>query len=97
MLLDVDQLNEEQRKMLIEYLQQEYEKNPDEFKMPKEKLEEILAQGGLIVSQEDEYHQDGLQEQLDEVEEEGEQEIEIEGGEQQIEDDGFPTEQEMID
>jgi hypothetical protein len=74
MLLDVDQLNEEQRKMLIEYLQQEYEKNPDEFKMPKEKLEEILAQGGLIVSGEDEYQQDGLQNQIqdriDEVEEE---------------------------
>jgi hypothetical protein len=44
----------------------------------------------------DEYQQDGLQNlmqnQIDEVEEEGEQELEIEGGEQNIEDDGYPTE-----
>lgn len=65
--------------------------------MPKEKLEEILAQGGLIMNGDnDEYQQDGLQNhmqnQIDEVEEEGEQELEIEGGEQNIEDDGYPTE-----
>ena len=50
MLLDVDQLNDEQKQMLMAYLQQEYEKNPDDFQLPKEKLQEILAQGGRIVS-----------------------------------------------
>ena len=43
MVLDVDELNEEQKQMLMQYLQEEYEKNPDEFQLPKEKLEEILA------------------------------------------------------
>jgi hypothetical protein len=43
MLLDVDELNEDQKQMLMVYLQEEYEKNPDEFQLPKEKLQEILA------------------------------------------------------
>ena len=47
--------------MLMQYLQEEYEKNPDEFQLPKEKLEEILAQGGRLVSDqpdEDDQEQD---------------------------------------
>ena len=50
MLLDVDELNEDQKQMLMAYLQEEYEKNPDEFQLPKEKLQEILSQGGKLVS-----------------------------------------------
>jgi len=41
--------------------------------------------------------QEDQQDQIEVIEEEGDQELEIEGGEQNIEDDGFPTEQEMID
>jgi len=46
--------------MLMAYLQQEYEKNPDDFSLPKEKLQEILAQGAQLVSadEEDEAYQD---------------------------------------
>ena len=60
MLLDVNSLNDEQKQMLMAYLQQEYEKNPNDFSLPKEKLQEILAQGARLVSadEEDEEYQD---------------------------------------
>ena len=37
------------------------------------------------------------EQQIDEIEDEEDHELEIEGGEQQIEEDGLPTEQEMIE
>ena len=33
-MIDLDDLNEEEREMLMQYLQQEYEKNPDAFPFP---------------------------------------------------------------
>lgn len=41
-MIDFDQLSEEDLNMLLAYLQEEYEKNPDQFPFPKEKLEELL-------------------------------------------------------
>jgi len=47
MLIDLDQLDDQNRQMLLEYLHQEYEKNPDQFPFPKELIEEyMLKQGG---------------------------------------------------
>lgn len=42
MLIDLDKLDETNKQMLLEYLQQEYEKNPDQFPFPKELIEEQL-------------------------------------------------------
>ena len=39
---DVDELNEQERQLLVAYLQEEYEKNPDTFQIPKEKLQELI-------------------------------------------------------
>lgn len=41
-MIDLDDLNEEEREMLMQYLQQEYEKNPDAFPFPQELLERGL-------------------------------------------------------
>ena len=38
MQLNIDDLNEHERQQLVAYLQEEYEKNPDTFQIPKEKL-----------------------------------------------------------
>ena len=40
-MIDLDDLNEEEREMLMQYLQQEYEKNPDAFPFPQELLESV--------------------------------------------------------
>lgn len=42
MLIDLDQLDDQNRQMLLEYLHQEYEKNPDQFPFPKELIEEYM-------------------------------------------------------
>ena len=42
MQFDVDELNEQERQLLVAYLQEEYEKNPDTFQIPKEKLQELI-------------------------------------------------------
>ena len=42
MLIDLDQLDDQNRQMLLEYLQQEYEKNPDQFPFPKELIEDYM-------------------------------------------------------
>ena len=38
MQIDLDQLNDGEKQMLIQYLEEEYEKNPEQFPFPKEKL-----------------------------------------------------------
>lgn len=40
MLVDLDNMPEDKRQMLLEYLQQEYDRNPDEFPYPKEILDQ---------------------------------------------------------
>lgn len=115
MQLDVDELNDNEKQMLVAYLQEEYEKNPDTFQFQKEKLAEIAQQiqqkGGQGLAEANVIGEDNELEGEDQevaageqvIEDEDGQEIEeegdlnIHGGEQQIEDDGFPTEQEMID
>ena len=39
---NVDELNEQERQLLVAYLQEEYEKNPETFQIPKEKLQELI-------------------------------------------------------
>lgn len=46
MLIDLDQLDDQNRQMLLEYLHQEYEKNPDQFPFPKELIEEYMLKQG---------------------------------------------------
>ena len=36
---DIDNLNDDEKAILIQYLQEEYEKNPDSLPMPKEQYE----------------------------------------------------------
>ncbi len=42
-MIDLDQLDDQNKEMLLEYLKQEYEKNPDQFQLPKE-LEGLLKE-----------------------------------------------------
>jgi len=37
-MVDLDELNDDEKQMLLNYLNEEYEKNPDQFPFPKEKL-----------------------------------------------------------
>lgn len=36
---DIDNLNDDEKAILMQYLQEEYEKNPDSLPMPKEQYE----------------------------------------------------------
>jgi hypothetical protein len=42
MLIDLDQLDEDNRQALLEYLKNEYEKNPNQFPFPKELIEDYM-------------------------------------------------------
>lgn len=42
MVLDLEELSDDQRQMLLAYLQDEQTKNPEQFPFPKEKLEQLL-------------------------------------------------------
>lgn len=46
-LVDLDELNDDEKQMLLAYLNEEYEKNPDQFPFPKEKLPEIMQQNNI--------------------------------------------------
>ena len=41
-LIDIDNLQDNEKAILIQYLQDEYEKNPDQLPMPKEVIEQFL-------------------------------------------------------
>ncbi len=38
MQLDLNQLDDQEKQMLLQYLQEEYEKHPEQFPFPKEHL-----------------------------------------------------------
>ena len=42
MMIDLDQLDDQNREMLLEYLKQEYDKNPSQFPFPKELIEDFM-------------------------------------------------------
>ena len=42
MMIDLEQLDDHNREILLEYLRQEYEKNPDQFPFPKEIVENYM-------------------------------------------------------
>ncbi len=41
-MIDLDQLDDQNREMLLEYLKQEYDKNPAQFPFPKELIEDFM-------------------------------------------------------
>ena len=41
-MIDLDQLDDQNREMLLEYLKQEYDKNPSQFPFPKELIEDFM-------------------------------------------------------
>lgn len=70
----MDELNEQERELLVAYLQEEYEKNPDTFQIPKEKLQELInAQLNMRdenqAQEEDEQDEDEGEQDDDEVKE----------------------------
>ena len=73
MLIDLDQLDDHNRQMLLEYLQQEYDKNPDQFPFPQELIKDYMNKRESV---EDIKSQEMVLEDADR----------IEGGGQQIED-----------
>lgn len=78
-LIDIENLTDEDKVVLIKYLHEQYNQNPDELQMPREFVEQFLAA-----------HQDTIAKmQLDEEEDEGEGEeehSEIIHGQQNIND-----------
>lgn len=96
MLIDLNSLDDEKREMLIEYLQQEYDKNPGEFEIPQELLEALKVRDGSGKRQ-----SAGKREELESVKDIKSQEMiledamhgegshnQIHGGGQDIEDEG---------
>lgn len=97
---DIDNLNDDEKAILIQYLQEEYEKNPDSLPMPKEQYEQLLADNQDLLERM--RNQEGINSSEIVVENEGAmiiqgeenvqeqdgygQEMNIEGGEQNIDD-----------
>lgn len=48
-LIDIDNLNDEEKAILIQYLQNEYQKNPDNLPLPKEVIEQFLQDNHELV------------------------------------------------
>lgn len=44
MMIDLNQLDEGEKQMLLQYLQEEYDKHPEQFPFPKEHLSKIIEQ-----------------------------------------------------
>ena len=42
MMIDLDQLDDHNREILLEYLRQEYDKNPSQFPFSKELIEDFM-------------------------------------------------------
>ena len=47
MMIDLDQLDDQNRELLLEYLKQEYDKNPGQFPFPKELIEDFMKKEQL--------------------------------------------------
>ena len=88
MLMDLNELDDQEKQLLLQYLQDEYEKHPDQFPFPKEHLNQIIQQENF----------EQLRDQIrilqqpknnSQTEDEKAENIQIEGGEQQIEDEEY--------
>ena len=44
MLMDLNELDDQEKQLLLQYLQDEYEKHPEQFPFPKEHLNQIIQQ-----------------------------------------------------
>ncbi len=44
MMIDLNELDEDEKQMLLQYLQEEYDKHPEQFPFPKEHLSKIIEQ-----------------------------------------------------
>ena len=42
-MIDIDNLNDNEKAILFQYLQDEYQKNPDQLPMPKDVIEQFLS------------------------------------------------------
>jgi hypothetical protein len=69
-LVDIDNLDDNEKAILIQYLQNEYQKNPDQLPMPKEVIEKFLEDNQELI------HKMNQMQQIQEGEEimEGEEE-----------------------
>ena len=64
MLIDIDDLDEENKAMLLQYLQNEYEKNPDQFPFPQELINQYLPQQSQQQQEQDESLKDIKSEEM---------------------------------
>ena len=76
--IDIDKLNDQEKAILLHYLQDQYNNNPDQLPMPKEVIEQFIADNqDLIQNMEDnEYDDEGEEGSIDG----GEEQIEVMGG-----------------
>lgn len=105
---DIDNLNDDEKAILMQYLQEEYEKNPDSLPMPKEQYEQLLADNQELLermrsqeginSSEIVVENDGamiIQGENNIEQEDYGQEMNIEGGAQNIEADDYGEEEQQ--
>lgn len=82
MMIDLNELDPNEKKMLLQYLQEEYDKHPEQFPFPKEHLSQIIEQENFDLLR-DQIRILQQQKQVQEDDETDENEgNEIEGGEQ---------------
>jgi protein-arginine kinase activator protein McsA len=81
MMIDLNELDPNEKKMLLQYLQEEYDKHPEQFPFPKEHLSQIIEQENFDLLR-DQIRILQQQKQVQEDDETDENEgNEIEGGE----------------
>lgn len=61
-LIELDDLDENDKEMLLQYLQQEFEKNPDQFPFPKE-----LLQGNFNIQQQQQHSQSQKEDSIKDI------------------------------
>lgn len=96
-MIDLDKLDEPNRQMLLEFLQKEYEKNPNQFPFPKEVIEQqLMRQFQQKQRQETESVRDIKSDEMVVEETSQQRNMGIQGGEQEIEEeDELTPEQQM--
>ena len=81
MMIDLNELDANEKQMLLQYLQEEYDKHPEQFPFPKEQLAQIIEQENFDLLR-DQIRILQQQKQVQEDEQDENEGMEIEGGEQ---------------
>lgn len=76
-LIDIDKLNDQEKAILLHYLQDQYNNNPDQLPMPKEVIEQFIIDNQDLIKNMGDYELDYEEDAIDG----GEEQIEVMEGE----------------